>query len=51
MVNRNDAVARERGLSPEARLRFHQEASRPTMEQLHDWLWTSPPMAGAGLGA
>ena len=30
--------ARERRLSPEARLRFHQEASGPTMEDLHDWL-------------
>jgi hypothetical protein len=38
VVYRNDAVARERGLSPEARLRFHQGSSRPTMEQLHDWL-------------
>jgi transposase len=38
VVYRNDAVARERQLSPEARLRFHQEASQPTMEQLHGWL-------------
>ena len=38
MVYRNDAVARERGLTPEARLRFHQEASGPTMEALRDWL-------------
>ena len=38
VVYRNDAVARERGLSPEARLQFHQEASRPTMLDLHDWL-------------
>ena len=38
VVYRNDAVARERGLSPEARLRFHQEASGPTMQELHDWL-------------
>jgi transposase len=38
VVYRNDAVARERRLSPEARLRFHQEASRPTMRDLHDWL-------------
>jgi transposase len=38
VVYRNDAVARERQLSPEARLHFHQEASQPTMEQLHDWL-------------
>jgi len=36
VVYRNDAVARERGLSPEARLRFHQESSRPTMEQLRE---------------
>jgi transposase len=38
VVYRNDASARERQLAPEARLRFHQEASKPTMEQLHDWL-------------
>jgi transposase len=38
VVYRNDAVARERQLSPQARLRLHQEASRPTMEDLHDWL-------------
>jgi transposase len=38
VVYRNDAVARERRLSPEARLRFHQEASRPTMQDLHYWL-------------
>jgi transposase len=38
VVYHNDAVARERRLSPEARLRFHQEASRPTMQGLHDWL-------------
>jgi transposase/ribosomal protein S13 len=38
VVYRNDAVARERGLTPEARLRFHQEASGPTMQALRDWL-------------
>jgi transposase len=38
VVYRNDAIARERQLSPEARLRFHQEASGPTMQDLHDWL-------------
>jgi transposase len=38
VVYHNDAVARERGLTPEARLRFHQEASGPTMEALRDWL-------------
>jgi hypothetical protein len=38
VVYRNDAIARQRQLSPEARLRWHQEASGPTMRQLHDWL-------------
>jgi transposase len=38
VVYGNDASARERQLSPEARLQWHQEASGPTMRQLHDWL-------------
>ncbi len=38
VVYRNDAVARERQLAPEARLQLHQEASQPTMLQLHEWL-------------
>jgi transposase len=38
VVYRNDALARERQLSPEARRRFHQETSGPTMEVLRDWL-------------
>jgi transposase len=38
VVYRNDASARERQLSPEARLQWHQEASGPTMLQLHEWL-------------
>jgi len=38
VVYRNDAVARERGMAPEARLRFHREASGPTMQALRDWL-------------
>jgi transposase len=38
VIYRNDAVARERELSPEARLQHHQEASGPTMHDLHDWL-------------
>jgi hypothetical protein len=38
VVYRNDALARERRLSPEARLQFHQHESQPTMQQLHDWL-------------
>jgi hypothetical protein len=33
-----DAEARERGLAPEQRLRFHQEFSTPVMDQLHGWL-------------
>ena len=37
-VYHNDALARERGLSPEARLAFHQAESGPVMEALHDWL-------------
>src|SRR5215467_12220128 len=32
VVYRNDAIARERALSPEARMQFHQEASQPTMQ-------------------
>jgi transposase len=35
---RYDAEARERGLTPEERLRFHQEHSGPVMEKLHGWL-------------
>jgi transposase len=38
VVYRNDALARERQLSAEERLSFHQEASQPVMQQLHDWL-------------
>jgi transposase len=38
VVYGNDARARERQLSPEARLQWHQEASGPTMRQLHEWL-------------
>ena len=33
-----DAQAEEQGLSPEERLRFHQEHSGPVMEKLHVWL-------------
>jgi hypothetical protein len=38
VVYRNDAVARERDLSPEARLQFHQQESQPSMQELHAWL-------------
>jgi len=37
-VYHNDALARERDLSPEARLAFHQVESGPVMEALHGWL-------------
>ena len=33
-----DAEARERGLTPDERLRLHQERSGPVMDQLHRWL-------------
>jgi transposase len=33
-----DALAREQGLSPEDRLRFHQEHSGPLMKDLHEWM-------------
>jgi transposase len=34
----HDAEAREQALTPEQRLRFHQEHSGPVMEKLHGWL-------------
>jgi transposase len=36
-VYRNDAVAKEKGMSAEERLAFHQEHSGPLMEKLHRW--------------
>jgi transposase len=38
VVYRNDAIAREKGLSPAARRHFHQCESGPVMEELHAWL-------------
>jgi transposase len=38
VIYKNDALARERELSPEARLGFHQAESGPTMAQLQAWL-------------
>jgi transposase len=35
-----DAVTRGRGMSPEERLAFHQEHSKPVLEKLHTWLKT-----------
>ena len=37
-VYHNDAVSRERALSPEDRLHFHQEHSGPLMKGLHEWM-------------
>ena len=34
----HDAEARERGFSPEQRLRLHRERSGPVMNELHGWL-------------
>src|SRR5579863_435572 len=34
----HDDEARERGLTPDERLRLHQERSRPVMDKLHAWL-------------
>jgi transposase len=34
----HDAEARERGLTPDERLRFHQQRSGPVMDQLYGWL-------------
>jgi transposase len=39
-VYRHDALAREQELSPEDRLRFHQENSEPLMNGLHQWMET-----------
>jgi len=37
-VYKNDATARKEGLSPEARLRFHEAESGPLMEDLKQWM-------------
>ena len=34
----HERLAREQPLSPEERLRFHQEDSGPLMKTLHDWM-------------
>lgn len=38
VIYRHDMIARERNLSPEARLLFHQAESGPIMEELQAWL-------------
>jgi transposase len=37
-VYHNDALAREQGLLPQDRLRFHRKHSGPLMKELHDWM-------------
>jgi len=37
-VYHHDAQAREQAMSPEQRLRFHQEQSEPLMKGLHEWM-------------
>lgn len=37
-VYHNDALARRQQLSPDDRLRFHQEHSEPVMKELHEWM-------------
>src|SRR5262249_25631027 len=39
-VYHNDALARQQELSPEDRLRFHQDHSGSLMTELHQWLET-----------
>ena len=39
-VYRYDAEAEQRGLSPQERLRFHQEHSQSGMDKLHAWFLT-----------
>jgi hypothetical protein len=39
-VYHHNQLARERGLSCMERLRFHQEHSKPVMDDLHQWLET-----------
>jgi hypothetical protein len=38
VIYSNDAWAREQGMTPEERLRWHQSRSGPVMEQLRTWL-------------
>jgi transposase len=37
-VYQHDATAREQKMSPEQRLDYHKEHSKPLMKKLHDWL-------------
>src|SRR5262245_22619692 len=37
-IYRYDAATRKQSMSPEERLAFHQEHSKPVMDKLHAWL-------------
>lgn len=37
-IYKNDAVAKQQQMSPDERLRFHQEKSGPIMDEFHAWL-------------
>ena len=37
-VYRHDAAARQQKMTPDERLRFHQQYSRPIMDKLHSWM-------------
>lgn len=39
-VYKNDAIAKERGLTPALRLAYHQAESATLMEELHEWMNT-----------
>jgi hypothetical protein len=41
-VYHHDKMAKEQGLSPDQRLRFHQDHSGPVMEKLKKWLQKHP---------
>lgn len=51
----NDATARQQAMTPEERLRYHQQHSRPVMEELRSWLNTQfaekkvEPNSGLGM--
>jgi hypothetical protein len=47
-VYHQDQLARERGLSRVERLHFHQQHSRPVMNDLHQWLDTQLKAAYRG---
>ena len=40
-VYRNDDDARQQKMTPDERLRFHQQHSRPIMDKLHSWMGRS----------